>query len=225
MDAGVLFSTPGIHDPRTVTQKGKPSCGLTKKLTPQESAGTPTKSRKPREVSVKGNGTLALPSPQAASWGAAVPFRPVFQVSLGLLRLGRKQFRLSPPSSPGGGHPLPLGPGLFANNGGNIKQGRKTGSESLTSQTASLEGAGQREGPGGAGRKVPRSSYPTTGRPQALPRCDQGAAPRTGEIRPLNYPGHSMKHPRVPCSLHQAEAGGETQGVLLSTEVPLPPSP
>lgn len=42
--------------------------------------------------------------------------------------------------------PQATGPGLFGNNGGNIKQGLKTGSESQTSQTGSLEGTRQREG-------------------------------------------------------------------------------
>lgn len=69
------------------------------------------------------------------------------------------------------------GPRLFGNNGANIKQGLKTGSESLNSQTGSLEGAKGREGPreagatcgaGGVGGKGSRalSSHPTVGHPQ-----------------------------------------------------------
>lgn len=155
----------------SVTQNGKLSCWGIKKLTPQQRAGIPSRAGRPPSGASHPPAQPAVRAPAPSQLvflgGQALPGSVNSSVLLSLL-------------SQSAGHPLPPGPGLFGNNGGNIKQGWKTGSESLNSQTGSLEGAGRREGPQGAGAawgawwraqgKVSRmfSSCPTMRCPPAL---------------------------------------------------------
>lgn len=141
-----------------VTQNGKLSYGLKKKLLSQHRAGAPTPSRKTRAASVKEDSVLASPNLHTPSCWAPAPFRPAFRGSRAHLS-----------SSVNGAGSLPEQPhtpcheGLdcLGNNGGNMKQGLTTGSDSLNSQPASLKGPEWQEGPGQLGGRVPVCSLLT----------------------------------------------------------------
>lgn len=155
MNRGVLFSTPGIHDPQNLCDpKWKSQLSAPKAITTAQGRGSRPgrKTGRPERCLCSRVAGLHFPT----STHPAGPQRP-----LGHLGLSSKQAGPTPGSvnsallsslpARAAGHPLPLGPGLFGNNGGNIKQGLKTGSESLGSQGGSLEGAEQQEGPWEAG--------------------------------------------------------------------------
>lgn len=118
-------------------------------LTPQQRAGLPSGAGRPGSLCEGGLSSGAFHPPHRQQSGPSTV--PVFQGGQAHLPGSVNSSALSFLLGQSTQHPLPLGPGLFGNNGGNIKQGLKTGSESLDSQTGSLEGAGRREGPQEAG--------------------------------------------------------------------------
>lgn len=167
----------------SVARNGKLSCQGTKKLSPQQTAGLPS-GQEDQRASGQEDRLLALPTLRTASCRPQRPPGPCSKEAGPISRLC-KQLCPPLPLPPERRHPLPPGPGLFGNNGGNVKQGWKTGSESLNSQAGSLEGAGWREGRlGPLGEawqtvgKVSRmlSSCPTIGCPPALPAFRQQAS-------------------------------------------------
>lgn len=138
----------------SVTQNGKVSCRLPK-LLPQHRAGAPGPAGRQEDQSGAYEAGLraCISQPPHTQPG---PQRPLGHLGLSFKQAGPtpgsvNSAVLSSLPARAAGHPLPLGPGLFGNNGGNIKQGLKTGSESLGSQGGSLEGAEQQEGPWEAG--------------------------------------------------------------------------
>lgn len=139
-----LFSTPGIHDPKTICDpKWKTQLLGNKEANPTAKGRDPLQGRK--------TAFWRFPPPAQPAVRAPAPSQPVFLGGQAHLPGSVNSSVLLSHLSQSAGHPLPPGPGLFGNNGGNIKQGWKTGSESLNSQTGSLEGAGRREGPQGDG--------------------------------------------------------------------------
>lgn len=204
----------------SVTQNGKVSCRLKQKLITHYRAEAPIPGRKAGAVSTKEDCVLAFPTLHTPSCWGPTPLQPVFQVSRAHL--------------PGSVHsarslllsPLLLGPGLFGDNGGKVKHGLKTGSESLNSQAGSLEGAEQQEGPGQMG-KVSRvfPSYPTK---RESTNCLPGTREplhASGNIKFLSHQATSGGLPGVVCSLHQAEGRGHGGGgvPLLQTLTQLRP--
>lgn len=159
-------STSGTCDPKTVCdpkRKTQLSAKTEANITLQGRAPTPA--GRPEKFSTKEDCVLAFPTLHTPSCRGPAPLQPVFQASRAHLPGSVPSLGLS---SLLGGHPLPLGPGLFGNNGGKVKHGWKTGSESLNSQAGSLEGAEQQEGPGQMGGRFPGCSLPApqTGSPQ-----------------------------------------------------------
>ena len=180
-----FFSTPGIHDPKTICgPKWKAQLSGNKKAKPTTNGRAPLQGRKTRGCLGRRTAFWRFPpSAQPAVGPSALPAH--FPRRPGPSPRLCKQLCPPLPLPPERRHPLPPGPGLFGNNGGNVKQGWKTGSESLNSQADSLEGAGWREGRlGPLGEawqtvgKVSRmlSSCPTIGCPPALPAFRQQAS-------------------------------------------------
>lgn len=131
-----------------MTQNGKLSCGLKQRLIITAEGRGSHRYQENQHGFCEG-GLCSSQPPHTQLLGPST-ISAVFQVSGGPSLQLCKQCRLSPRAAE---HPMPLGPGLFANNGGNVKQGLKTGSESLNSQTSSLE-AEQQEGRGQMGGRV-----------------------------------------------------------------------
>lgn len=162
---------------------------------------------------------LALPTLRRASCQAPAPSQPVFQGGWAHLPDSVNSSALPSLCRQSAEHPLPLGPGLFGNNGRNIKQGWKTGSESLNSQAGSLEGAGWREGRLGPSREAWRrvgESFPDVlFSPHNRVPPGSACLPAPGKLKFLSHLGCFKKY--LGCSLrgHQVEAGGDAEEPLL----------
>lgn len=176
----------------SVTQNGKFSCWLTKKLLPQPRAGASFPAGRPERL--LGRRTVFLPFPASTRqrWDPA-PSRPVFQVSQAHPWLCKPELSLL-----GQSHRAPHAaePGLFGDNGGNVKQGLKMGREPLilgwSRAAGGALGGWATGGPGGMEEDFP--SCPQYGA-HKLPGCDQGASSHVRHSQVPESPGHFWGSP------------------------------
>lgn len=170
----------------SVAWKWKSSCQGTKKLSPQQTAGFPP-GQEDQRVSGQEDRLWCFPPSAQPAVGPQRPLGP-YSRRPAQPPAFCKQLCPSPPSAARAQNTPATGAWTVwcQGIGGNIKQGWKTGSESLNSQAGSLEGAGWRRGRLG------------------LPR--EASAARGGK-----FPGRSLLAPQqgAPCSAclrHQASS-------------------